>query len=136
LPDFNDKLEKYDIIGYANRRTVSYELNGGLVRINITDEALRELNKIDIKNIRIIYHGQGCGGPVLSMAAGLPDMEEDAIILNDFNFFLKKELIDKYKTVDIDYSNTDGFSVDADNSGGCIRCNGCWLNTIYTNLEP
>jgi hypothetical protein len=106
------------------------------VRINITDEALSKLNRIDIKNIKIIYHGQGCGGPVLSMAAGLPDMEDDAIILKDFNFFLKKELMDKYKTVDIDYSNTDGFSVDADKSGGCIRCNGCWLNTIYTNLEP
>lgn len=105
------------------------------MRINITDEALRELNRIDIKNISIIYHGQGCGGPVLSMAAGLPDSEEDVFLVNNFTFFLKKELADKYKTIDIDYSNqTDGFSVDADNSGGCIRCNGCWLNTIYTNL--
>lgn len=105
------------------------------MRINITDEALRELNRIDIKNIRIIYHGQGCGGPVLSMAPGLPDSEEDVFTVKDFTFFLKKELTDKYKTIDIDYYNqTDGFSVDADNSGGCIRCNGCWLNTIYTNL--
>lgn len=106
------------------------------MRINITDEALRELNRIDIKNIRIIYHGEGCGGPVLSMAAGLPNSEDGAVMLKDFTFFLKKELMDKYKTVDIDYSNADGFSVDADNSGGCIRCNGCWLNTIYTSLEP
>jgi hypothetical protein len=106
------------------------------VKINITDEALSELNRINIKNIRILYHGQGCGGPVLSMAAGLPNMDEETIIIKDFMFFLKKELIDKYKTVDIDYSNADGFSVDADNNGGCIRCNGCWLNTIYTNFEP
>lgn len=103
--------------------------------INITDEALRELSRIGIKNIRIIYHGQGCGGPVLSMAAGLPDLEDCAVMLKEFTFLLKKELMDKYKTVDIDYSNADGFSVDADNSGGCIRCNGCWLNTIFTNLE-
>lgn len=106
------------------------------MRINITDEALIELNRINIKNIRIVYHGQGCGGPVLNMAAGLPDLEDGVIKFNDFTFFLKKELMDKYNTVDIDFSNIDGFSVDADSSGGCIRCNGCWLNTIYTNLEP
>lgn len=131
IPDIHDKIEKCN-----QKKNSTYKHIGGLVRINITDEAFRELNKIDIKNIRIIYHGQGCGGPVLSMTAGLPDLEEETIILNDFSFSLMKELIDKYKIVDIDYSSADGFSVDADNSGGCIRCNGCWLNTIYTNLQP
>lgn len=104
------------------------------MKINITDEALKHFNKINKKNIRIIFHGQGCGGPVFNMVEGKPDSEEESIKVNDLTFALEQELADKFGIIDINYCNQGGFSIEADNCGGCIRCNGCWLNTIETNL--
>ena len=106
------------------------------MKINITDEVLKQIDLLDIKNIRIIFHGQGCGGPVLSMVEGQQDSEDAVIKVNDINFSIKQELSDKFKIIDINYSNTpgEGFSIEADNCGGCIRCNGCWLNTINTDI--
>lgn len=106
------------------------------MKINITDEALRQLNKLNVKDIRIIFHGTGCGGgPVLSMAKGKPNDHEDAFAVQNLTFAVNKELTEKYKTIDIDYlSGSDEFEVEADSSGGCIQCNGCWLNTIRTDF--
>ena len=106
------------------------------MKINITDEAIEQLNMLEIKTIKIILHGQGCGGPVLSMADGQPDSGDAVLKVKDVIFSLNKELIDEFETIDINYCNSlnGGFSVEADNCGGCIRCNGCWLNTINTNI--
>ncbi|MEL7648387.1 MAG: hypothetical protein AAGU76_09860 [Sedimentibacter sp.] len=106
------------------------------MKINITDEALKQLKKLDIRDIRILFHGTGCGGgPVLSMVKGKPNGNEDAFTVQNFIFAVNNELVEKYKTIDIDYlSGSDEFEVEADSSGGCIRCNGCWLNTIRTDF--
>ena len=107
------------------------------MKINITDEALAQLNILNIKNIKIIFHGQGCGGPVLSMIEGKPDLSEHTLKVGNFTFALKQELAEKFEFIDIDYSNCEdeGFTVEADNCGGCIKCNGCWLNTIEKKFQ-
>lgn len=105
------------------------------MKINITDDAIDHLNMLQIKNIEIVFHGQGCGGPVFSMVEGKPNIDDFVIKVKDVTFSFKKELI-KYESIDINYSNSldEGFTVEAENCGGCIRCNGCWLNTIKTKF--
>jgi hypothetical protein len=106
------------------------------VKINITDDALKQLDILNVKNIKIIFHGQGCGGPVLSIENGQADSGDVVLKVQEINFSLKLEWVDRFETIDIDYSvsTDDGFSVESDNCGGCIRCNGCWLNTIKSNI--
>lgn len=106
------------------------------LRINITDEALNRLNILHIKHIKIIFHGQGCGGPVFNMVEGQADADDVVFKIKDLIFSFNQEIINDHETIDIDYSNnpSDGFFVGADSCGGCIRCNGCWLNTVKTNF--
>jgi hypothetical protein len=70
------------------------------------------------------------------MTEGEADTGEAVLKVLGLTFALKQELTEKFKTIDIDYSDSpkSSFIVEADNQCGCIRCNGCWLNTIETTF--
>lgn len=106
------------------------------MKINIADEALKQLKAANIKDIRIIFHGQGCGGPVFSMVEGNPDFGEAVFKVQDLNIALKQDSINAFEAIDIDYGNSPrgGFTVEAENCGSCIHCGYCWLNTVQTDI--
>ena len=74
--------------------------------------------------IRIFLNDGGWGGPSLSMALDEPKDADNVYTVDNFQYIVDKDFMEKVKPIKIDFT-TFGFKVssEVDISAGCTSCN-------------